>query len=241
MPDIKTSAPGYVGVFLLLIGLFLVLAGLRMIEVRQIKVMSGKRTWIFGVLLISTGILFLLPDIVDSIGKTNIPKKTETPPGTMIFTNTPIYTILQEPTPTIIPPANEPIGWQNYASSIVPAYYPGQSFIADSGRIRSVAVGIGPYKGVKGGDVLTLGIYTENNIYLTELSKVIDEGFDGWAHFELPGGGLQITTGQTLILRLVGTDKGAFFWKYSDNFYLNGYALMGVPRPDIDFFFRVNH
>lgn len=64
-----TSTLGYVGVFLLLSGLFLVVAGSGIINVEKITVRKSKKTWILGLFLAIIGVAFLLPEIQTSFSK----------------------------------------------------------------------------------------------------------------------------------------------------------------------------
>jgi len=67
MPNIPVSSPlSYVGVFLLIFGFLLILAGLRIIKIEKITIIPGTKTWGFGIVLAVIGIGFLLPDIMDS-------------------------------------------------------------------------------------------------------------------------------------------------------------------------------
>jgi hypothetical protein len=58
-----TSPLSYIGVVTLLFGVFLLLAGLDVIRVKQVTVVRGRRTWVLGVLFSKVGLLILLPDI----------------------------------------------------------------------------------------------------------------------------------------------------------------------------------
>jgi hypothetical protein len=78
MPTIPVnSALGYIGVFLMVIGFFLILAGLDIFKVEKISVKSGRRTWGFGVFLAVLGIAFLLPDILKVFQETGKPIATD--------------------------------------------------------------------------------------------------------------------------------------------------------------------
>jgi hypothetical protein len=61
MPDIPVSSPlGYIGVFLLILGIFLILAGFDIIKIQQVTVMSGKKTYVAGLIFTLIGISSLL-------------------------------------------------------------------------------------------------------------------------------------------------------------------------------------
>lgn len=58
MPDIPVSSPlGYIGVFLLILGIFLILAGFNIIKIQQVTVASGKKTYVFGIIFTLVGLL----------------------------------------------------------------------------------------------------------------------------------------------------------------------------------------
>lgn len=56
-----TDPNDYIGVFLLLTGLFLVLAGFGILKIEKITVAKGTRTWFIGLVLTIVGTLFILP------------------------------------------------------------------------------------------------------------------------------------------------------------------------------------
>ena len=64
MPNIPVSSPlNYVGVFLLILGFFLVLSGFRIIKIEKVTVTPGRKTWGVGLVMLAIGIVFLLPEI----------------------------------------------------------------------------------------------------------------------------------------------------------------------------------
>lgn len=64
MPSIPIATPlGYVGVFLVVAGLSLIIAGLGILKLEKITIAPGRRTWAIGLLLAFLGVLFLMPDI----------------------------------------------------------------------------------------------------------------------------------------------------------------------------------
>lgn len=97
MPNIPVnSASGYIGVFLILFGFFLILAGLDIIKIEKVTVKSGAKTWGFGIILAIFGLVFLLPDI------RGLPSQPLTP--------TPSVAVdLPTPTATSIPLTDTPI------------------------------------------------------------------------------------------------------------------------------------
>ena len=111
MPEIPVSSPlSYVGVFLLISGFFLVVAGLSIIRVEKITVKPGSKTWGFGIVLVVFGAAFLLPEIISSL--TQHPTPTPAVALTVSLTNTPTPTQeiprTSEPEPVTNTPTIEP-------------------------------------------------------------------------------------------------------------------------------------
>ncbi len=110
MPTIPVSTPlGYVGVFFVIAGIFLVLSGLSILKIEKLTVATGRRTWGLGLLIATLGILFLLPEIGSALRIPTTPTATALPisspqPATIIPTETQppksMTTPVQE-TPTI--------------------------------------------------------------------------------------------------------------------------------------------
>jgi hypothetical protein len=68
MPEIPvSSALGYLGVFLLIAGVFLIAAGFGIIRVEKIIVTRGMKTTLFGIILAVLGAASLLPEITASL------------------------------------------------------------------------------------------------------------------------------------------------------------------------------
>lgn len=64
MPSIPiSSAAGYLGVFFLLVGFFLIAAGTGILKIEKITVTIGRRTWGLGLLCALAGIVFLFVDV----------------------------------------------------------------------------------------------------------------------------------------------------------------------------------
>ena len=64
MPDIPVnSIIGYIGVFLLVLGIFLVLTGFSIIKIQQVTVTPGKKTWLLGIILAVAGIVSITLEI----------------------------------------------------------------------------------------------------------------------------------------------------------------------------------
>jgi len=75
MFDPPTSSPlSYIGVLALLFGIFLLLAGLDVIRIKQVTVVRGRRTWVLGVVFSVAGLLILMPDI-----RAHFPTRERTP------------------------------------------------------------------------------------------------------------------------------------------------------------------
>lgn len=65
MPEIPITSPfGYVGSFVTLIGVFLILTGLGIIKIEKITVQAGKTTWMLGLFLALGGLAFLFVDFL---------------------------------------------------------------------------------------------------------------------------------------------------------------------------------
>lgn len=87
MPSIPVNSPlGYVGVFLVLFGFFLILAGLDIFKVEKITVKRGAKTWGFGIILTVFGLAFLLPDIFASL-----PSPPTSTPSPEVVSSTPTF------------------------------------------------------------------------------------------------------------------------------------------------------
>jgi hypothetical protein len=118
MPSIPVVNPlGYVGVFLVIAGLFLAIAGLDLIKIEKITITPGRKTWGFGLLLATIGVLFLLPEISSAINSSagptavvtvapNMAPSPPTSPSMMapIVQPTSVNLIPLVETPTSIPP-----------------------------------------------------------------------------------------------------------------------------------------
>jgi len=60
------SIVGYIGLALLVFGVFMVLAGFDVISIQQVTVRKGKKTWILGIVFALLGVLLLLPELGSS-------------------------------------------------------------------------------------------------------------------------------------------------------------------------------
>lgn len=58
-----TSRSGYLGLALLVIGGFMILAGVGIISIQQITVKKGRATWLVGLLMAGAGVLLLYPEM----------------------------------------------------------------------------------------------------------------------------------------------------------------------------------
>ena len=149
---------------------------------------------------------------------------------------------IKVPVLQLIPgPSNEPNwngGWRNMA----PYNNTGQSFIVESPFLVRFEVNIVTGNTGNGGETLTARLRTEDQIILTTISQFVQEGFEGWLSFEIPGGGINVVLGQTLILELADTGKIVFGWKYSWDTYEGGSAFF-FDGYDIEYdqFFRINY
>ena len=137
-------------------------------------------------------------------------------------------------------PHNDP-AWGGGWTHINPGGERGQSFRPSTSELSAIQVGILTGNPGRGGDTLTLKVLSTDGSILATVSQPVEEGFEDWLQFELPGGALEVTPGQTLRIELADTGKTVFGWKYGGDTYPDGTAfLSGSPKPGWDFFFRVN-
>jgi len=94
MPNIPVTSPlAYIGVFLILSGLFFILTGSGIIKIEKLSVAPGKRTLIIGFILAGMGSVVLFPDIQSTFSN--------------IFPPTvPSNSTHQTPTPVALIPSN---------------------------------------------------------------------------------------------------------------------------------------
>jgi uncharacterized protein with LGFP repeats len=82
MPSIPVINPlGYIGVFFVIAGFFLVIAGIELIKIERLTITPGRKTWGIGLLLAVVGVLFLLPDIRSSINPSPVLTTAEAQPS----------------------------------------------------------------------------------------------------------------------------------------------------------------
>ncbi len=100
MPEIPITTPfGYLGVFLSILGFFLIVAGLGILNVEKISVKPGRGTWIIGILIaiVGLGLLFFeANNNVDGTPATPTAAVTSQPstsstPGVVLAGNTLVY------------------------------------------------------------------------------------------------------------------------------------------------------
>ncbi|NUM47286.1 MAG: carbohydrate binding domain-containing protein [Anaerolineales bacterium] len=116
MPSIPVNTPfGYTGVFFLIIGLVLIIAGLGIVKIEKLIVVPGRKTWVSGLVVVVFGIGFLVAD-TKSINKSDVlpsptplSQTTVTPFNTSIPTSTDITNLLPTTTLTSVPPTEVPI------------------------------------------------------------------------------------------------------------------------------------
>jgi beta-lactamase regulating signal transducer with metallopeptidase domain len=134
--------------------------------------------------------------------------------------------------------AAEQTAWTN----MVPPNQNGQTFTATRPRITGVEVDLitgNPKPGDR--DTLTLTLATLGGDVLAQVHRTLASGRDGWVCFAMPPGGIDVTPGETLALRLEDTGKVIFGWRYGVDGYPRGHALW-LNRPDrrFDRAFRVH-
>jgi hypothetical protein len=129
-------------------------------------------------------------------------------------------------------------GWTN----VVPASGSGQTFVATRPHITGIEVDLvtaNPKAGAR--DTLTLTLSTFAGDILTQVHRTLDSGREGWVCFPMPEGGIDVTPGDTLTLRLADTGAVLFGWRYGNDTYPKGHAVM-LNRADrrFDFAFRAH-
>ena len=135
MPSIPVSTPlGYLGVFFMLFGFFLLIAGTGVISVKEVSVKPGRVTLLFGAIMILIGFMFLFPTIKESfkaLSPTLIPTATVVPITNTVteITSTPIiitatFSETHTETPTVFfstTPTKTPINTETPQPSNTPA------------------------------------------------------------------------------------------------------------------------
>jgi hypothetical protein len=128
-------------------------------------------------------------------------------------------------------------GWVN----IVPVNQVGQSFTATSPLILNVDVNILTANLGPPGDTITMKLLSSEGAILTQSSKYVASGFDGWLTFYLPQA-VAVAPGTTLRLQLEDTNLVLFGWRFGLNTYPSGQKYFyGSAIPTEDFFFRINY
>jgi beta-lactamase regulating signal transducer with metallopeptidase domain len=127
-------------------------------------------------------------------------------------------------------------------TNVVPPNQNGQTFTATRPHITGVEVDLitgNPSPGDR--DTLTLTLATLGGDVLAQVHRTLVSGRDGWVCFAMPPGGIDVTPGETLALRLEDTGKVLFGWRYGLDGYPRGHALW-LDRPDrrFDRAFRVH-
>lgn len=135
--------------------------------------------------------------------------------------------------------SNNP-AWTGGAVNIAPANSVSQTFVPSLPVLTSVEVELKTGNKGRGGDQVTLKILNSSGQQLASVTALINEGFEGFRKFTMPGNGINVTPGQPLTIRLQDTGKIVFWWKYKDgNTYAAGKAIFhGAPFNDNDFFFK---
>ena len=105
MPQIPVNTPlGYIGIVMLVVGMFLLLTGFNILKVEKVTVKPGKPTWGVGFAFSILGILLLMVSEPITSGKNPDPNPTPFPsPAPIIVTTTPLVTETIPTNPTITP------------------------------------------------------------------------------------------------------------------------------------------
>lgn len=102
------SIAGYIGLALLVFGVFMVLAGFDVISIQQVTVRKGKKTWILGIVFALLGVWLLLPELGTSapaVGSLE-PSEPMLAPTTVSKPLSPSETVAGSPIVFNIPNAN---------------------------------------------------------------------------------------------------------------------------------------
>ncbi len=80
-----SSTSGYIGITLLAIGGFLILAGVGVISIQQVTVKQGRATWVLGLLMAGVGVILLYPEVSSPDAVSDAPAAVvETQPATTL-------------------------------------------------------------------------------------------------------------------------------------------------------------
>jgi len=138
-------------------------------------------------------------------------------------------------------PASEVAARESAWTNLVPENGTGQAFTATRSRITGIEVDLvtgNPQPNAS--DTLTLTLFAHGDP-LAEVEVPLESGHDGWLCFALPEGGIEVRPGEILVLRLHDTGKVIFGWRYRNDTYPRGHALMlHRADPHADFAFRVH-
>ena len=137
-------------------------------------------------------------------------------------------------------PRNEDDSWDGAWTNIVPPNRTGQSFIAKSPTVSTVEVALLTTGNNSDKDTIVMKVLSEDERVLAQVSRTINNGFDGWLSFEITER-LKVVPGQKLVISLEDSGKALFGWKYRLGKYFDGGAIMlGTEDKRFDFLFRVN-
>jgi hypothetical protein len=139
-------------------------------------------------------------------------------------------------------PSSEVAARETAWTNLVPENGTGQAFTATGARITGIEVDLvtgNPQENAS--DTLTLTLSTHRGDLLAEVETSLESGQDGWLCFALPEGGVDVRPGEALVVRLRDTGKVIFGWRYRNDTYPRGHALiLNRADPSADFAFRVH-
>ena len=181
--------------------------------------------------------LLLLAALGTAAASSPVRASAEESPGTAAAADAAALSPCQGPGPRFqLTP--EETAWTN----VVPPNQNGQTFTATRPHITGVEVALitgNPKPG--GSDTLTLTLATLGGDVLAQVYRTLPSGTDGWVCFAMPPGGIDVTPGETLSLRLQDTGKVLLGWRYGQDGYPRGHALWaGRPDRRFDRAFRVH-
>ena len=168
MPSINfDSITSFIGILSLLAGFFLILTGLRVVEVEKITVQSGPRTWVLGIFLFIVGIVFLWSEIQSSGPRVSVSTPTAT--AIVLASTEPSQPNQQEKSGTSLP-----ISTQTLAST----YTPAPTYIPTLTSIPCIATTESEYI-ISGSPVPDVGIFVDDFLRVFVNTSLVAEESQG--------------------------------------------------------------
>lgn len=131
------------------------------------------------------------------------------------------------------------VTWSRAFDYIASALLTKQTFVPALPVLAAVEVDIFTANPDRGDDTITMEILDDDGAALASVSVDVVAGFDGWLRFDIEGG-LDVTVGSTLTIRLSDTGNMVFGWKYVEgNMYQPG-SRTRYESAGGDFLFRTH-